>query len=132
MMKITESSIDTAQEEMSKTLYQFSQEFIDYSDKAAESVANTAVDELKMYKYGVGPWKVYPRSFRTKEVGKGSYLHHWKVYSAAPHYRLTHLLEFGHNNAHGRPSRAFPHWAPTEKHAVEAFQKIIMNFKPKL
>ena len=40
------------------------------------------------------------------------------VYSRAPHYRLAHLLEHGHE----KNSPAFPHWKPAEEFALALFE----------
>lgn len=67
----------------------------------------------------------------------GSYASSWgikngrlktkKVYSKAvynrQHYRLTHLLEFGHANRDGSRTRAIPHIRPTEDKYREKFRQ---------
>lgn len=44
------------------------------------------------------------------------------VYANAPHYRLTHLLEYGHATVNGGRTRAFPHWAEADRQAIEEFE----------
>lgn len=41
------------------------------------------------------------------------------VYSKAPHYRLTHLLEKGHKARNGRFVSARVHISPIEKNAID-------------
>jgi hypothetical protein len=63
----------------------------------------------------------YRRSFRV-ETDKTYTLVSGRLYSAD--YPLTHLLEFGHKTANNRGrTRAFPHWAPTERTMTEDFEK---------
>ena len=52
------------------------------------------------------------------------------VYAKSPYYRLTHLLEHGHKivSKSGKvtgTTKAYAHWAPAEKKAVESLEKRI-------
>lgn len=54
------------------------------------------------------------------------------VHASAPHYRLTHLLEFGHKlvawgNTTNKMTRAFEHIAPAEKFAEDAVVENIVK-----
>lgn len=43
------------------------------------------------------------------------------------HYRLTHLLEFGHAKQNGGRTRAFPHIAPVNDRIGEMFETELKN-----
>ena len=67
----------------------------------------------------------YVRSFRIKKLyGEQKYNHSRIWYVAAPHYRLTHLLENGHALRNGGRARAFPHIIFGEKLAQERMTEL--------
>lgn len=81
---------------------------------------------------GIKGTGAYKSSIRQKATDEGARKTSAVIYSKAPYYRLTHLLEYGHAVvvAGGRtPSRgktqtdAFPHWTEAERNAVSAVER---------
>lgn len=100
----------------------------DYTDEIAlavsevlEDVGREAAEEL--HTAGGFQGRKYRRSWDVKTEQQRTFesviVHNKK------HYRLTHLLEFGHAKAGGGRTRAFPHIAPVNEAAVEKAEKRI-------
>lgn len=94
----------------------------DVADAMAEAVTRTA-DEVvtKLRNTNAG--------FNDKKYSKGwtSKIVRHRLFSEAvvynkPHYRLTHLLEFGHAKRNGGRTRAFPHIAPVNDQVPQIFE----------
>ena len=104
----------------------------DYGDKVHEviedvekKVAKESVSDLKEANEGETPWKKYPKSW-TSETKKITGGFETRIYNSK-HYRLTHLLEFGHAKVNGGRTRAYPHIASvndkTQREFVEELKK---------
>lgn len=93
---------------------------------AVEETAEETVYDMQdsIEQAGIGGSGAYKNSISAKRnIVRGAYGH--VVYSQAPHYRLTHLLEKGHDikNQPGGPVlgrvKAFPHWERVREAAVK-------------
>jgi len=68
-------------------------------------------------------WKRYSSSWYVEER-KGTNFYHATVHNRK-HYRLTHLLEYGHMTRNGEKTRAFRHIEPIDIYAVTRLEKNI-------
>lgn len=112
-------SIDKLADTIRQELLAFSQEVAEQIDLSAEKVGKEALKKLKdtspkkSGKYA----KAWTMTTDPKLVKPDNRILHVK----APHYRLTHLLEFGHVLRGGGRSRAFPHIEKAEDEVVKVF-----------
>lgn len=116
-------TVDEMLEAVQGVLGEYAEEVTEGVNRAAVSSALSARDELR----------------KTSPKKTGAYARNWAVtttenprngvYTATvhnkKHYRLTHLLEYGHAFVNGGRARAFPHIKPAEQNAVRQFtQKV--------
>lgn len=78
----------------------------------AENVRKNAPVRTGAYKKSIAVRPIEKRDDRAKSV----------VYAKDPHYRLTHLLEFGHAKVNGGRTNAFPHWSQAERQAIREYE----------
>ena len=116
--------IDGLAEAVMDTLEEYRDLAADVVKSAVKDVAEESVYDMEdsVERAGVGGSGAYKNSFATKKrTEKGAY--GYVVYSRPPFYRLTHLLEKGHDVKRGGEKighvEAFPHWAEVENSAAE-------------
>lgn len=114
---------------LSEMLQQYSD---DISAKAAEAAEQTAKETVRHIKSAAqfGGTGKYVRSLKIKNTAErrhGNFK--FTVYSAAPYYRLTHLLENGHaivkKGIKVGETRSFPHWAAGQDFVVRRFPELL-------
>lgn len=112
-------------QQMKDILTDYTDEVMNEVVKALEEVGKDAADELHSdiggFKNRTGKyrksWTVTQEDHRTFSSTI--------VHAKAPHYRLTHLLEYGHATRNGGRTRAFPHiYVVNEKAQEDAVKKI--------
>lgn len=113
--------IDQLADAIAESLSEYTEDVVKAIDVSSAKVSKEAVKKLKT----------------TSPKNKGNYAKSWRVatdkkigqpdtktiYVAAPHYRLTHLLEFGHAKVGGGRVQAQPHIGPVETEVVEKFTR---------
>lgn len=67
--------------------------------------------------------KSYTKSFRIKKSFEDKRNKRNTWYVESPHYRLTHLLEYGHITRNGGRTRSFPHVKYGEQYLEQNFER---------
>lgn len=98
----------------------------EYGDDVAEAVATTArkvalEGKKKVKAGGQGNWTNYNPSWSIK-TESDRLTFSAKIYNKK-HYRLTHLLEFGHAKVNGGRTRVFPHIKPVNDWVQSEYER---------
>lgn len=115
-------NVDQLANEVLKELEVFHNATEEVVKKAVERSSKLTVAELNstspVRKRGGG---AYAKSWAVKKDKKltGKFKYSTVVYSKSPHYRLTHLLEFGHASRNGGRVKAQVHISPAEESAAK-------------
>lgn len=137
MAETKKVNVEDFAESLSQILDDFSDHAIDGAKKAAEEAGEYALQSLRSTspkKKGKGGGK-YRRSWNKDTSIDATGRVNVTVYSKK-HYRLTHLLENGHEIAYrskstgrivstGKRAQAFPHIKPVEEAAIKLFEEKI-------
>ena len=113
--------IDQLAAEIAKGLAEYSQDVVEKVNVSSEKVGKAAVKRLKQTspkRYGN-----YAKSWAMKTEPEVGQPHKRIVHVKAPHYRLTHLLEYGHAKVGGGRVEGRPHIRPAEEMVIEEFVK---------
>ena len=125
MAKSQKVKIDRFEKAVNDALDEYKEGGLTNFRNAIRSLTREALNRVKE----AAPEKTgkYRKSLRSKYQdtftgGKG------EVYATAPHWRLTHLLENGHEvyyfgHKTGRRSREFPHWKKGQEFIEEQWKK---------
>lgn len=109
--------------EISEILEEYGAEVSGEVEKAVKMTAKDTVKRLKKHK---GTYTIrsgnYNKSWKAKEE-KISSRSTKSIVHNEKHYRLTHLLEYGHAKRGGGRTRAFPHISKAEESAKETLER---------
>lgn len=113
-------------------LRQYQEDVTEQAHTAAKTTAEGAIVKIKSSAQFRGRGTYLGSLKLRQEQGRRVYKFKYIVYAAAPHYRLTHLLENGHRIVTrkgvevGR-SRDFPHWVHGHRFVQEKFPEILRD-----
>jgi len=111
--------IDQLAAEIAKGLAEYSQDVVEKVNVSSEKVGKAAVKKLKQTspkRYGN-----YAKSWTMKTEKAIGQPHTRIIHAKAPHYRLTHLLEYGHAKVGGGRVEGRPHIRPAEEMVIREF-----------
>mgnify|MGYP001015731173 FL=1 len=112
-------SVDKLAAEIARELSKYSQKVVEKVNISSERIGKEAVKQLKR----TSPKRTgeYAKSrTMTTETAVGQ-PHRRIIHVKAPHYRLTHLLEYGHAKVGGGRVEGKPHIRPAEEMVIQEF-----------
>ena len=112
-------SVDQLAAEIAKGLAEYSQDVVERVNASSERIGKEAVKQLKQTspkRYGN-----YAKSWTMKTEPEVGQPHKRIVHVKAPHYRLAHLLEYGHAKVGGGRVEGKPHIRPAEEMVIREF-----------
>lgn len=97
-------------------------------EEAVDSVSKETVAEIrKDAKSKFGGTGEYAKSWASKKDVGSTTEYSRTLYVKDPHYRLTHLLEFGHAKVNGGRVEGRPHIAPAEQRAATKLEQRLLD-----
>lgn len=113
--------------EIQKSLEEYGSKLRESVEKSAEKISKRTVQELK----SKSPKRKgnYAKSWTVKKNEEAGY--HSFVVHNKEHYRLTHLLEYGHQKINGGRTKAIPHIKDVEEQAIRDFEKEVTELAEK-
>lgn len=119
----TKVKVDEVADTILEWLTEYKEEVTDVAKEVVDEIAEGAMEETKSHI----SWqdKVYSSSFalKTSYEDRRNKRNTWYVKS--PHYRLTHLLEFGHATRNGGRTRAYPHVRYGDEFVKNNFERVM-------
>ncbi len=118
-------SVDQLAAEIAKGLAVYSQDVVEKVNVSSEKVGKAAVKRLKQTSPRRPPpiGGKYAKSWTMKTEPEVGQPHTRIVHVKAPHYRLAHLLEYGHAKVGGGRVEGRPHIGPAEEEVIREFTR---------
>lgn len=116
--------VDQLAPKVAEIMAEYKDVVMDVLQVSVDAASNETVHELK----ASSPKLTgdYAKSWtQTKTAGNGST--YGKIVHNKQHYRLTHLLEYGHELPQGGRAKAIPHIAAAEKQGIDAFERRLVE-----
>lgn len=120
---------------ISDIIKEYTDDIVKAMPDIVKEVSKNTVKTLKKSAGAQFGGQKYKNSFRYKDLTIVKDKPNTVIYSAAPHYRVAHLLEHGHviKNQTGivyGTTQARPHWKPAEEAAVKDLEdKLVKKIK---
>ena len=107
--------------QIANELATYSQDVVEKVDTSSDKVGKAAVRKLKQ----ISPKKSgdYAKSWTMKTQSEVGQPNKRIIHVKKPHYRLTHLLEFGHAKVGGGLVPGKPHIRPVEEEVIREFTR---------
>ena len=115
--------IDQLAAEIAKGLADYSQDVVEKVNVSSERVGKEAVKRLKRTSPKRPGSGKYAKSWTMKTEPEVGQPHKRIVHVKAPHYRLAHLLEYGHAKVGGGRVEGRPHIRPAEEEVIREFTR---------
>lgn len=123
------STIDTFAQDFTKYVKQYTDDVVEAITDETKSIAELGAERLRSIRMPEASeggsarpmrrrqWTRYSKSWDVKETD-GTFFYRARIYNKK-HYRLTHLLEYGHMTRNGTTTRKFSHIKPIENDCEE-------------
>lgn len=107
--------------QIANELATYSQDVVEKVNTSSDKVGKAAVRKLKQ----ISPKKSgdYAKSWTMKTQSEVGQPNKRIIHVKKPHYRLTHLLEFGHAKVGGGRVPGIPHIRPVEEEVIREFTR---------
>lgn len=119
------ASVDNFAKDIAAELAAYSSEVAEAVKEAVDEVSKEAAEEIKKHITFNQRTGKYIKAFRLKTSYEAATEKRKTWYVASPHYRLTHLLEYGHASRNGGRVKAYPHIKYGEEYAEANLPKQI-------